>query len=307
VLEKVLSGEPQAHCVVETLSQNEGDPVLIEVSMTPLVKAGEVASIHMIARDLRDRRNRELMDRQAEKMDALRHFVSGTAQELKNPLMGLAKRVDILLKKYADRDFEYISYREFRDMIATMETVRDQIHYCHETVQRLTAMGQKQAGIKRGHCSVNQVISGVMKDKAAYLDQYDIQTRVILGTADIDARISVVDLIQILNNLVDNAVQSMPSGGQLTIQSSLAARGGDVVIEVKDQGIGIPKDQLEHIFEPFFTTKSRGLKKNSGLGLPIVHSLVTACQGEMQVSSSLRRGTTVRVFLPIYRMKRKKG
>jgi two-component system sensor histidine kinase AtoS len=76
---------------------------------------------------------------------------------------------------------------------------------------------------------------------------------------------------------------------------------------VKDQGIGIPKDQLEHIFEPFFTTKSRGLKKNSGLGLPIVHSLVTACQGEMQVSSSLRRGTTVRVFLPIYRMKRKKG
>lgn len=306
IFEKALSGEQQVHGTIEALS-SAGEAVPVEISMTPLVKAGQVVSVHMIIRDLRPRKNMEQMERQEEKMDALRYFVSGTAQELKNPLMGLVKRTEALLQKYAQRDFEYVSYREFKEIVSTIEAVRDQISYCYQTVQRLTMMGQKKAGIKKGHCYVNQSIKSVVKDKEVYMRQCDIQAKVLFANRDVEIRMTSVDLIQILNNLIDNAIQAMPSGGQLTIKAFLAPRGGDVIIEVKDQGVGIPKEQMDHIFEPFFTTKFRGVQKNSGLGLPIVHSLIRAVQGEMRISSSLRSGTIVRLFLPIYRLKRKKA
>ncbi len=142
------SGQP-VHEVIDILSP-EASAIPIEVKITPVVKAGHAATTHIIARDLRPRQKLEAMERQAEKMDALRHFISGTAQELKNPLMGVVHRTTVLLNKYAQRDFEYISYREFQDMISTLGAIKDQVQYCYETTQRLTAMGQKKQGLSLG-------------------------------------------------------------------------------------------------------------------------------------------------------------
>jgi two-component system NtrC family sensor kinase len=114
-----------------------------------------------------------------------------------------------------------------------------------------------------------------------------------------------VDLAQVVHNVIDNAIQAMPSGGILTVKTGLAGRGKNFVIDIRDQGVGIPKERLEHIFEPFFTTKARGIQKNSGLGLPIAYSLVKDVAGEMRVTSSLRKGTSVTISLPVYPVSRK--
>ncbi len=109
---------------------------------------------------------------------------------------------------------------------------------------------------------------------------------------------------QAINNLVINAVESMPSGGVVT----LAARNtrydprvhkdsdADIFVEiqVKDHGIGIPKESLPNIFDPYFTTKQKG----SGLGLATTHSIVTRHGGYITVQSQLGVGTTFHVFLP---------
>ncbi|NKE73042.1 two-component system sensor histidine kinase NtrB [Candidatus Manganitrophus noduliformans] len=110
-------------------------------------------------------------------------------------------------------------------------------------------------------------------------------------------------LRQILLNLILNAVEAMPQGGELRVAVALqetnetcsdrAAVGG-VKITISDTGDGIPPEILPKIFDPFFTTKSKG----TGLGLAIVHHAVTALGGSVQVQSEIHRGSTFTLTLP---------
>jgi signal transduction histidine kinase len=100
-------------------------------------------------------------------------------------------------------------------------------------------------------------------------------------------------LKQITLNLLLNAIDVSPPNGrvQLTVRQASAE---SVAIEVRDDGSGIPPDQLENIFHPFFTTKETG----TGLGLALVHQMVVEHGGEITVESEVGRGTTFKVTLP---------
>ena len=124
VFERAQKGEQYINEMIDAQAIS-GEVIPFELSVTPFLKSGKVVSIHLIARDLRLRQKLEEMSRQSEKMDAIRYFVAGIAQELRNPLMGVTKRAEMLLKKYAERDFEYISYREFQDILSNIESMRD--------------------------------------------------------------------------------------------------------------------------------------------------------------------------------------
>ena len=98
---------------------------------------------------------------------------------------------------------------------------------------------------------------------------------------------------QIVLNLVLNAVEASPAGAKVTLEIAAGPRD-HVTFEVRDQGAGIPPDQLESIFNPFFTTKEQG----TGLGLALVHQMIVEHDGEIVVDSEVGRGTTFRVTLP---------
>ncbi|MEW5894968.1 MAG: PAS domain S-box protein [Candidatus Omnitrophota bacterium] len=283
-----------------------GEIVPLELSVTPFIKGGEVATIHLIVRDLRPRQTMQQMKHQNEKMDALRYFIAGAAQELRNPLMWVTKRADGILKKYGQRDFEYISFQDFKDIFLNIETIRDQARYCFETSERLMAMGQKRNGILRHHCNLNRVVKEVLRDKKTHIHQHEVQVKAALTTGAAEVRMRAVDVMQVVHNLIDNAVQAMPSGGVLTVKTSFAPKEEGIALEIKDQGVGISEDHMPHILEPFFTTKVRGTNKNSGLGLPIVYSLIDAVQGKIQITSSLRKGTVVKVILPVYKSRNRR-
>jgi signal transduction histidine kinase len=97
---------------------------------------------------------------------------------------------------------------------------------------------------------------------------------------------------QALINLLVNARQVLRSGGRVVLRSSQAS-GGDVVLEVEDDGPGIPAEALPRIFEPFFTTKGGG----TGLGLPIAQQIVERHHGRLEVETSQGRGTVFRIRL----------
>lgn len=101
---------------------------------------------------------------------------------------------------------------------------------------------------------------------------------------------------QVITNLVINAQQAMPTGGNILISTHnyLSSDGPFVKIDIQDNGIGIPEKYIDKIFDPYFTTKQKG----SGLGLSITHSIITKHKGKITVQSNVNEGTTFTLFLP---------
>lgn len=113
------------------------------------------------------------------------------------------------------------------------------------------------------------------------------------GLPDITADPS--QMYQVLVNLVVNAIQAMPEGGTLRIETS--QHDDKVSLLVNDTGTGMSRENLKQIFIPFFTTK--GVDQGTGLGLPVVHGIVTAHGGSIRVESEVGKGSTFEVLLPL--------
>jgi len=102
-------------------------------------------------------------------------------------------------------------------------------------------------------------------------------------------------LTQVLVNLIVNAIQAMPEGGRLTVRT--LAGEGHISLIVEDTGIGMSEVVMKKIFIPFFTTKD--INQGTGLGLAVVHGIVTSHGGSIKVDSKVGRGTRFEVKLPL--------
>ena len=107
-------------------------------------------------------------------------------------------------------------------------------------------------------------------------------------------------LYQVLVNLVVNAIQAMPLGGDLTVSAYCEAE--NVVLSVQDTGVGMTEETMKQIFIPFFTTKDIG--EGTGLGLSVAHGIVTSHGGTITVESEPSKGSTFRILLPLFSTKR---
>ena len=106
-------------------------------------------------------------------------------------------------------------------------------------------------------------------------------------------------MMQVLTNLEKNGIEAMPDGGTLIID--LDADYDNIVISIKDTGLGIPDENMDKLFTPFFTTKEVG--KGTGLGLPLVYGIVKMHKGQIKVESNSKpengpTGTTFKIILP---------
>jgi signal transduction histidine kinase len=133
----------------------------------------------------------------------------------------------------------------------------------------------------------------------------DIELTTLLGPEIISVKADPAQLEQVLVNLVANGRDAMPSGGKLTLETSMSyldrqiddlSEGRYVVIAVTDTGGGMSEEVKAHLFEPFFTTK--GIGKGAGLGLATCYGIVKHSGGNISVRSELGKGTRVEVYLP---------
>ena len=141
--------------------------------------------------------------------------------------------------------------------------------------------------------------------KAVELIQYHLRHRQIHFVYDLPADLPTIfadrqKLRQVFLNLLSNASDAMPHGGTLTLRARCGSLEGSrpaVVIEWVDTGVGIPPEHLARVTEPFFTTKAEG--KGTGLGLAICRRVIQEHRGTLRIESTLGRGTTVHIALPV--------
>jgi two-component system NtrC family sensor kinase len=229
--------------------------------------------------------------------------ISGLAHELDSPLKSILAGTQKLINDYKNRDFEFISYKDFKAIISTLKELERQLEHCSRTTSRMLYVGKRLARLEENNCQINDVIKSISGDLSQQLKSARIKLISRLGKQLPRATVGPIECHQIIHNVIVNSIQAMPGGGIIKVKTFLDKARGAIGIDITDQGVGITPDHLSKVFEPFFTTKERGIDKNAGLGLSIIHSIIGAVGGSVHIKSSLRRGTTVQISLPVHQSK----
>jgi two-component system NtrC family sensor kinase len=232
--------------------------------------------------------------------DLPQHFalIAGLAQDLDAPLHSITARTQALIDQYKNKDFEYISYKDFKSILGTLEQVNRQLKNCSAITGRMLNLNKRRANISHTRCQVNEIVEEILALVGQQLDASKVKIKLRLAENLPLIDLGPVECHQVINNVLINAVQSMPGGGKIKITTKLEGQKF-VAVDVFDEGVGITPEHLSKVFEPFFTTKEWGVEKNSGLGLSIVYSIIKAAGGTIDIESSLRKGTHVRMLLPV--------
>lgn len=287
--------QPVSYRIRRITKGGEHQTIDVTAVYMPYKSEGYVLSV---GRDVTQQLQIEELMHESQKMEAIQYFVSGTTQELKFPLLAVIKRISSLEKKYQTRGFEYIGYKEFISIIAALGDIHQQISRCYDTISRLTRLNKKRLKFERKYCQANDVIRATLRLKENYMKLNNIHYRLRLVERLPLIAIEEIEFNQVVSNIVDNAIQSMPGGGKLSVSTVHLKKDDKVQIDIVDEGVGISSEDLPHIFEPFFTTKQRGIDKSTGLGLSVAYALVKDNEGQIQIKSSLRKGTAVRLTFP---------
>ena len=234
--------------------------------------------------DVSDRRRLEGQLIQSEKMAAIGQLAAGIAHELRNPLA-------IVMNALYD----------LRQVLgpAPAEVLED-LHIAEEEISRAQAIIKnllefsRESGAEMERVDVNDLLTRTVQLMQKYLQNAGVRVTSDLG--DVPPCVANANAMrQILLNLITNAVQAMPSGGELFLRTARSANDR-VHLEVRDTGMGIAATHLRDIFNPFYTTKAPG--QGTGLGLSVVHSILQRYRGDIRVASEIGVGTTFTIELP---------
>jgi two-component system nitrogen regulation sensor histidine kinase NtrY len=226
---------------------------------------------------------------QVERVAAWRELARRLAHELKNPLFPLQLTVETLEKA---REMNSPEMDEiFRE---STRTLREEIANLRNIVDRFSDFSKMPAPEIQS-VDLNRAISEAAKLHAAQGDNEKRRIKVVLELTSQAPVIAADPLLlrRVIDNLVLNALDAMPSGGTLTLQSS--ADRGVGRFSVSDTGEGLTPEECERLFTPYYTTKKHG----TGLGLAIVQSIVSDHRGRVQVRSEKGKGTTFTVEIPL--------
>ena len=228
----------------------------------------------------------------SERLKALGQMAAGVAHDFNNILNGILGRTQLLLQQLRAPDVDLEGAR------SELEVVERLSREGAESVKRIQDFTGIRKDLPKEPVDFNAIVRGAVEmSRPKWKDECEargiqIEPRLELGKLPVTAG-NVHELTQVISNLIFNAVEALPHGGQLTLRTR--AEKDKIVLEVVDRGIGMSQEVQDKIFEPFFTTREAG----HGLGLSIAYGIVKRYQGEIAVSSEEGSGTTFTVQLPV--------
>ncbi len=213
---------------------------------------------------------------------------ASVAHEIKNGMVAINTFVELLLQKGEDRELS--------------ETVQRELKRINSLISQMMRFAAPP-GRGAEHLAATAVEVHDLFEYSLRLLHYPINSKLITLQKQFNAKPGVVlgdeaELQQVFMNLILNAVEALGANGTLTLSTQLVevpGSGRQMLIEVKDTGIGISQENLKRLFEPFFTTKKNG----TGLGLTICQRIVNQHGGSISAQSQTGRGSTFSILLPV--------
>ena len=252
---------------------------------------------------LRKQKEEELI--RSEKLASLGQLAASVAHEVNNPLAGIMVYVKLFLKKYKEEKLQ-------------TENTEKQLLKIEKELDRTTRIIRNLLDFARqSEPNIRPVDMNKVLEAALLLVGHQINLENIKLEKKSDAHLPLIladfdKIQQVLINIIMNAIQAMPDGGNLTIATSVAKgiRIGEslkdtIRIDISDTGVGITKENMSKLFTPFFTTKEKG--KGVGLGLPVVHGIIEQHNGKIKVNSEPNVGTTFSIYLEVMDEKKAKN
>ena len=258
-------------------------------------EAGKPIRVLVVSRDVSERKTLEGQLQQAAKMEAIGRLAGGVAHDFNNLLTIINGYAELLLDKFAAD----------KQVGGQLKQIQDAGERAASLTRQLLAFSRRQV-LAPQVLDLNAVVSNVEKMLRRLIGE-DVKLRTVLDPALGRVKADSGLIEQVIINLAVNARDAMPSGGNLTIETSnveldesyarnhvTVKPGPYVMLAVGDTGVGMTLETKTHIFEPFFTTKEKG----TGLGLATVYGIVKQSGGSIWLYSELGQGTVFKVYLP---------
>ncbi len=258
----------------------------VEVSMTA-IPADEGYTLHIVWRDISERKRLERELRHSHKMEALGNLAGGIAHDFNNTLVPIVTYSDMLSAYLQDQPELCEWAREISRAGALAASLVKKLLTVSRNDERMPVILDLDAAIAN---TIGMLRSLIGEDISFVYQGADCPLWVETDPGDVE---------QILLNLASNARDALPEGGEIRLTLSEAQRSGGPFARLAfaDNGVGMDQEALRQIFEPFFTTKMLG--SGTGLGMSSVYELVTKANGQITADSAVGRGTTIEVFFPI--------
>jgi len=280
-----LAGEAQTYEM--NVTRKTGETRVLLITYTPIYDEGRVTSVLSIARDITEERLARERAAQADKLRALGQLASGVAHNFNNILAAILGHAQLIKR---DSNDERIAER--------MQIIEHAALDGAQTVKRIQAFGLQQNESINETVDVNQLVQdSTTLTRARWYDE--AQARGLKYNVQLDlqevglVRGSGSELREVFVNVILNALDAMPQGGELNMTTE--SKGSMVLISFSDNGVGMNSDVSDHVFEPFFTTKG---VMGTGLGLAVSYGIIERHGGRIEVRSSLGKGTTFTITLP---------
>ncbi len=288
--DKMLKGEAIPEIAEYKITAKNGRELCFMVNTKIEYEDGQPVKTTTIAHDITEKKKLEQELLKAQKLESLGVLAGGIAHDFNNFLSGIMGNIS-LAKIEADQGEDVVE--------ALDEALR--------VTSRASALTRQLLVFSKGGAPVKKTasISEVLKDSALFaLRGSRVKCEFSIARELWPVRVDLGQFSQVIHNLVLNAVQAMPEGGNIHLHACNASpealsglpleAGRYVEITLQDEGLGIPQEHLAKIFDPYFTTKHKG----SGLGLTMTYTTINAHDGHIAVDSEMGKGTTFRIYMP---------
>ena len=267
------------------------------VSKVPMrIDGSEVSHVITVGEDVTARVEANRAVARTEKLAAVGRLAAGVVHEINNPLATIAACAEALESRVAEG--VYGASAEVDDLREYLQLIRSETFRCKSITNGLLDFSRARRAGERAPFNVAEVI-----ESAARLLMHQKRGAAVRINVEAERDLPFVlgdegQLQQAVIILAENAIDAMPEGGTLTLRARRGETGApSVLIDVGDTGVGIAPENVAKIFDPFFTTKEVG--RGTGLGLAVCYGIVTEHGGRVGVESTVGRGTTFTLTLPV--------